>query len=342
MRRVLPVALGALALSASAAAAETPRAVFGLRAGGNPKLGYFVYSLAPGASVGGTVIVSNVGTKTGTVKLYASDATTGSTSGTVYRTDSPARAAGTWIALAASSVTLAPGAHATVPFTVRVPAAAQPGQWVGGIVAESPETTAGRSTGDKGSLQIRVRDLTIVGVEVDVPGPGGLGFRIGGVHTGGSRGYQQLFVHVADTGELLSRPTGTVTLADGTGKVVQSLRYTMDTFLPRTEIDYPLLLHTALGPGRYTAGVVLRARPLHGGGGSVLVRATRPFAVTSREVKKVFSSAPPTKGAAPAPAGGGSSWTTAAAAAGGALGALVLAGAAVLLVRRRRAPHTIG
>jgi hypothetical protein len=307
--------------------------VFGLRAGGNPKLGYFVYPLAAGGSTSGTVIVSNVGTASGTVKLYAADATTGSTSGTVYRTDRRPDAAGSWLELASSSLTLAPGAHATVPFAVRVPTGAQPGQWVGGIVAESPESTSGQATGAKGSLRIRVRNLTIIGVEVDVPGPGRLGFRIGRVRTGGSRGYQQLIVPVAATGDLLSRPTGTVTVAGANGKTVQRLRYSMDTFLPQTAIDYPLLLHTALAPGRYTATIELHAQPLHGGSAKAAVRAARPFMVTSRQVKKVFSSAPPTEGPA---AGGGSSWTTAAAAAGGAAGALVLAGTAVLVMRRRR------
>jgi hypothetical protein len=58
VRPPLAVAAGlALVLAQAAHAAQAPHAVFGLRAGGNPKLGYFVYPLAQGATASGTVIV---------------------------------------------------------------------------------------------------------------------------------------------------------------------------------------------------------------------------------------------------------------------------------------------
>src|ERR1700712_4895244 len=120
MRRFAAIFLLAFVLSPLAdAATKTP--VFGLRAVGNPKLGYFVYSLAPGAVQQGGVIISNSGTATGTVKLFAADATTGRTTGTVYLTDRKASKVGTWISLSANSLTLAPGQHRTVGFTVHVP-----------------------------------------------------------------------------------------------------------------------------------------------------------------------------------------------------------------------------
>lgn len=328
--------LGALALLVAApaapAASPAPDAVFGLRAGGNPKLGYFVYRLAPGGSVSGTVIVSNVGTRAGTVRLYPVDATTGVTSGTVYRSGRlHPTAAGSWLHLAAAQVQLPPGMSATVPFSVRVPPGARPGEWVAGIVAESPEAAGHRATGGAGSVRIRVRNLTIVGVEVAVPGPTRLAFRIGGVRPGGTGGYQRLLVHLAATGNLLSRPGGSLTISSH-GRRVQTLPFALDTFLPRTAIDYPLLLRRKLGPGRYTAAVVLRARPL-AGGRQVVVHALRRFAISPGQVTKVFSSAAPTAGT---PAGGGSRWTLAAAAGGGAAAALVLAAAAAVGLRRRR------
>src|SRR5207245_4589025 len=101
---------------------------------GNPKLGYFVYSLPPGSVQQGGVIISNSGTAAGSVKLFAADATTGRTTGTVYLTDRKAQRVGAWITLSTTTLTLKPGQHQTVHFTVRVPANAGPGQWVGGIV----------------------------------------------------------------------------------------------------------------------------------------------------------------------------------------------------------------
>ncbi len=327
MRRLTIAALLAAVL-VPAAHGATGHAVFGLRAGGDPKLGYFVYRLGPDGTRTGSVIVSNVGTATGTVHLFTADGATGPTSGTVYRTDRAPAGAGSWVALAGTQVRLAPGQSATVPFTVRVPASAPAGQWVAGIAAESPQTTAQAAEG-KGRVQIRVRSLTIVAVQVDVPGPAAAGFSIGGIRAGGSHGYQQVLVHVNGTGNALAKPRGTVTVTRAGGGGAQTLRYTMDTFLPRTAIDYPVTLKRALGPGRYTADVVLRARPLSGGP-PVVVRAQRAFSIDSTQVKRVFSTAPPT--AEPAT---GSSWTTVGAAAGGAAAALAIAGLAVLLLRRR-------
>ena len=86
MRRLLAIVVAGLVLAPIAAAA-TKGPVFGLRAVGNPKRGYFIYTLAPGATKHGAVIVSNTGTASGTVKLFPADATTGNTSGTVYLTD---------------------------------------------------------------------------------------------------------------------------------------------------------------------------------------------------------------------------------------------------------------
>jgi MYXO-CTERM domain-containing protein len=234
------------------------------------------------------------------------------------------------VKLAQTSLSLAPGASATVPFTVQVPAGAPAGQWVAGIAAESPQTSSTRSTGKRRSVRIRVRSLTIVAVQTNVPGAIRQGFRIGAVHAGGSRGYQQLLVGFRDTGNVLSRPHGTVTVAKTNGSNRQLLRYTMDTFLPQTAIAYPLLLRTALPAGTYNADIVLRARPLDGGSW-IVVRARRQFRISSKQVKQVFTTASPTK----PPSSGSSSTTTVAAAAGGAAVALVVVGGIALLLRRR-------
>src|SRR5207244_6003845 len=125
MGRLLAVTLSALVLAPlAAAAAKQP--VFGLRAAGNPKLGYFVYPLAPGAARTGGVIVSNSGTAAGTVKLFTADATTGRTTGTVYLTDKNPTRTGAWVELAAKSLFLKPGAHRLVGFTVHVPGGPNP------------------------------------------------------------------------------------------------------------------------------------------------------------------------------------------------------------------------
>jgi hypothetical protein len=332
LRRLFFALLVAGALAPVGRAASTGP-VFSLRAEGNPKIGYFVYDLAPGAVRSGAIVVSNVGNQTGTVKLYAADGATGATSGTVYLTERPARRAATWVSLARTTLTLKPRQHVRVGFEVRVPTGAQPGQWVAGLVAEGARRAATPRTSKRAGIRIRIRDLTIVAVQVNVPGAEKPRFAIGGAHIGGQRGFEQLLVHLANTGNVLRKPTGTVVVSRPSGAVVETLPFRMDTFLPKTTIDYPLLLKQALAPGRYVATVELSYTGANGA--ATVVRAAPRFAVSSGQVKKIYSSAPPTRRVA-TPAGGGTSGWLLIAAIGGGIVILALLGVIVVLVRRPR------
>lgn len=336
MRRLLVLALAGLALGPAAAhaAAAAKGPVFGLRAVGSNARGYFVYTMAAGASRSGAVIVSNVGTAAGTVKLFTADATTGRTTGTVYETDKQPRQTGAWVKLSQTSLTLAPGAHKTVAFTVHVPAGTPVGQWVGGIVAETSHTTAAAKSNQKANVQIKIRDLTIVAVEANLPGPERVSFALGKVTTGGQRGFQQVFLHIASNGNVLTKPTGSVTILDASGKVVATQAFTMDTFLPRTTIDYPVLLKKALPAGSYRARVTLSAAGATGAAKSF--RAAQSFSVSKTDVKQVFTSASPTQ--APPSVAASSSLLSGSRAFYGAaaLGALVVLLLAVWLLRARR------
>jgi hypothetical protein len=337
MRRLAAAALIALALAPNAlAAASGP--VFGLRAVGNPKLGYFVYPLAPGGTATGAVIVSNVGTKSGVVHLFTADGTTGTTSGTVYRTDAKPTGAGSWVKLAATSFVLPAGGHRQVSFTVHVPAGQKPGQWVGGVVAETARQVATQKPGQKARVQIRIRDLTIVAVQANVPGRQTVDFGIGKVTTGGTRGFQKVIVHFEHRGNVLVHPHGVVTLFRSSGPKIETLPFAMDTFLPQTSIDYPILLKKAIGPGSYTAKVVLDTPPV----GHVPEHrfvAQPSFSISKTDVKQVFTSAPPQQ--AP-PGTGSSSGLSTVAYVGIGAGVVVLAVLllALLLARRRRGGAT--
>jgi hypothetical protein len=337
-RRLAVLSLLAVLLLAPAARAAGTGPVFGLRAQGNPKLGYFVYDLAAGTTKTGAIIVSNTGNRAGTVKLYAADATTGRTTGTVYLTNTPASGTGAWVQLARGSVTLAPGAHARVSFTVHVPATAKPGQFVAGIVAETRQATQAPTGKHKANVRIRIRNLTIVAVQANVPGRTVIGFKIGGVKTGGQRGFQQVLVHFANTGNHLTKPSGVVTILDSGGHNVETLPFTMDTFLAHTAIDYPMLLTKALPPGDYRAHVRLVVPGAAGVAGQT-VTATPAFSVSKQDVTQVFTSAKPTQ---PTPGvvgdAAGSSSTPWAWIAAAAVAALLLALGVFQVIRRRGRP----
>jgi hypothetical protein len=291
-RRALFLAvLAAIALPGAAQAALQP--VFGLRGIPNPPRGYFIYTLARGASLTGAVLVTNNGKAAGTVRIYAADGTTGATTGTVYLTDRKPVRAGSWITMQRNAVTLAPGGHEVVHFTVRVPKTASPGQWVAGIVAETSNIEKGKRTKSKASVQVRIRSQTILAVQVNVPGPPRTKFTIGAASAGGTHGFQQVLIHVANLGNMLAKPHGVATVVSAGGKVVETLPFQMDTFLPETSVDYPVTLKKALAAGRYTVNVTLSTP-------GATVTAHPALTVSPQNVQQVFTTSQPTQAAPPA------------------------------------------
>jgi hypothetical protein len=265
---------------------------------------YFVIRARPGEIVSNSVRVSNVGDVAGTARLYAADATTGQTSGAVYLgRDRPRRDVGAWLGLHSRTLALAPHSSTLVPFTVHVPPDAKPGDHLGGIVAENAALT--QATG-QGSLQVRIRRLTIVAVEVQVPGPAGELLRISGVKADGGRGYQYLYLHLRNEGAVTLKPTGTLLVARADGAPVARRRLGLDTFLPGTGIDYPVLLPgKVLSPGSYTATIELSYRAIALGyrrspGPLRTVRGTFGFTVTHQQQTQVYQGAPAARAPAPA------------------------------------------
>jgi hypothetical protein len=312
---------------------------------------YFVLESQPGSSVASEVRVTNAGKALGTVRLYPVDATTGATSGTVFRAEGDPRLdAGGWIALGAASLTLAPGESRIVPFTVAVPAAQRPGQHVGGIVAENAALQADQGTG---GVQVNIRHRNIIAVQVDLPGPVVEQLEVTGAVPGGAQGAQTLLLGLRNEGTVMLKPTGTLTIRDATGMVVQRIPLALDTMLPLTAIDYPARMQDrALDVGEYEATVELT----YGEQGAV--RSTIRFAINQQQVQQVFkgsqtvappasvaaTSPPDAMTAAAAPAGGdasrrGSGTSLPLLGLGGALcGMLLMAviGSGVLRARRRR------
>jgi hypothetical protein len=297
--------LAALIAAAFAPPAEAAGPAFGIRALGHSKVGYFVYDAKPGTRAAGKVQITNTGDRVGTVKLFAADATTGQTSGAVYLTSGEKRHdVGAWVRLPATQLELGPGETRVVPFTVVVPSGAAVGQHVGGIVAETAQRATGPKSKGKANVQITVRNLAIVAVQVNVPGPTVSRFSILGVRAGGRKGYQQVLVRMRNDGNVMSKPSGTLTIEDAKGNQVLSSRFQLDTFLPRTTIDYPVnVTKKALDVGTYSTRVALS---YGAGGGHRVVQASPTLRVTPANASQVFTSAaPPT----PTPTGTGTKTT---------------------------------
>jgi hypothetical protein len=331
----LGAALAALAL-AQAAGALAGAAVFSiLPVDGQP---YFVAHLRPGETFSSRVKVTNVGGVAGTARLYAVDATTGQTSGAVYEPPEARRSGvGGWITLARRQLTLGPRQSAFVSFTVRVPSGAGPGQHLGGLVAAPalPVQTQVTRRGSR-SFRVTVRELAIVAVLVDLPGPALQRLAITGVSASGRPGYQTLLVDLRNTGDELVRGSGTIAISRaGSSGLVLARNFRLDTFLPHTRIDYPLYLsRRRLAPGRYRAVFSLRY-----GDGRRLQRVLA-FSISSAQLRRTYGTVSPLNVSA---RGSRSSWPLPPWALALAAIALVLIGfAAALALQRSRASSGAG
>jgi hypothetical protein len=124
---------------------------------------WFVYQLDPGKKVKDTVAVVNLSDQEQRVRLYPVDAMTTSDGGFALKQKNEGdEGIGKWITLDEDEVVLEPGKRKKVSFTLNVPRKAEPGDYLGGIVAQ-PVT-------DSGEGNIKVVTRTGVRVYLTVNG----------------------------------------------------------------------------------------------------------------------------------------------------------------------------
>lgn len=248
---------------------------------------YYILNLNPGAITTLGVRVLNTGTATGSVSLYPVDATTGATSGTVFRmhTD-PRKDVGAWIALNTQQLTLAPGQSEVVPFQITVPRGIRVGQHLGGIVAEGLDMQTASTKNQH--FQVSVRHLFVMAVQVTLPGPVVEQLTATGIQAGGANGYQNLQLGLANTGTVMVQGHGSLHVMDAKGALLQNVAINLDTFLPDTAIAYPVnVQHKALEQGDYQAVLDMTYGHNH------TMHYVTKFAISSQQVSQVFQQGGP-------------------------------------------------
>ena len=129
---------------------------------------YFYLSLDPGQTITDKVAVANKTGRPLTFRLYAADAyNTARDGGFAVRTvKERMRGVGAWAKLTKARVTVPPHRTVTVPFTLRVPRGAEPGDHPGAIVALDERVDPG-----SGSLALGVQRAVGARVYLRVSGP---------------------------------------------------------------------------------------------------------------------------------------------------------------------------
>lgn len=286
---------------------------------------YFSLSLAAGQSARDAVIVTNSSAVRETLKLSPSIGTTAPASGIAFRGYfKPCAGTGCWITGLPATLTLAPHAAKTVPFTVTVPAGSPHRQYLAGITVQPAGNPAPTTLGSRGATRVQaviVHQVT-VGVAVTVGKLASLATRIqvASVSSTAIGAMPRLLIHERNVGQTFVHATG-----EATCKVdVREARYAVgsDTVLPG---EGAVLVVNAQGlpPGKRISCTV-RLEAEHGSSAS----RTESVAVPSIVPVKIVHTGPGVYSTLPKPAGT-PTWVYALI---GAVAVLVLALLAVLIV----------
>lgn len=239
---------------------------------------HFDYTLDPGATLADELVVTNHSDHPIMLDVYAADAfTTSNGAIDVLPAGKPSTDSGLWVAVASPTVTVDSGVSVAVPFTLRVPASATPGDHPAGIVTAlvEPGTGSGVQVQHRLGARIYLRvtgtlspSLAVTDVRADFHGvanpfaPGSATVTYTVRNTGNVRLGGRESVTVAGPGGVLSRnlatsdlpeilPGGSLTRTATVTGVWPAFRMTADVAVtPADESDGPLAnAKPALGHG---------------------------------------------------------------------------------------------
>jgi hypothetical protein len=266
MRRRFVIACALLSASVlwpAAAGAAEQAVTFGAdpAPGSSVENGYFSLHLVPGGTMRQTLRLSNTSDKPAELHLAGVDASTGNKGSVAYGASqsTPAREGG-WIHLDETVVRLPASRGKDVAFDVRVPTDARPGVHLAGIVVFAPttatsETATTQAGGGSGAgAVVVVESRRAVAVQITLPGRTDPELMVSGVTTEARPDGLDLIVSIANEGFGLTKATGKIVLS---GAAPFTAEFPIDTFVPATDIKYPVPWTQTPKDGRYHASVVI-------------------------------------------------------------------------------------
>jgi Bacterial protein of unknown function (DUF916) len=243
MRRaplVLVSLLGAGAVTAATASAQSPTVIVKVHQASGLVSPYFQLAASPAKTVSaGSLEIVNPASRTVTVTLDPVDAVTTNTLGSAYaQTNAAIHGATTWLRLGRRLVVIPRHASRTVSVSIDVPAGATPGDYLGGVSVEAlgQSQTAKVTRG----LAIGETDRYAIGVEVKLPGPRYPAVKLTGATVSREPAGLVFHVNASNTGNvILKNVRGWVRVTSG-NRVVSAATVAPGTFVSGTSISYPL------------------------------------------------------------------------------------------------------
>jgi hypothetical protein len=243
----------------------------------------FAYAVEPGTELRDAVVVTNHGQTALELDVYAADART-TTSGQLdlLPADEPSTGVGTWVVLDLPHVSLAPGASVEVPFTVRVPADATPGDHSGGVVTAAVSADDGSTVRLDRRLALRMH-LRVAGEVAPALTVDGLAVEHRGTLNPVGAGGVVVRYRVTNTGNARILPTEAVTVAGlaGTRRTVDAVPADAAVeVLPGSSVEREVVLDDVRSLGPVDVEVVAVGTAV-GLGGGASARATADVSVVA-------------------------------------------------------------
>jgi len=214
---------------------------------------YFTLEAEAGTTNELTVVLGNADEVPLTLRTYVSDVVPIVNGGFAVAEEAiePTGAA-TWIDYSAETFDFAPGDGIERTFAVTIPEEAAPGQYIAGISLQTAD-----ALDVEGSSMFRQIIRKTVAVFIIVPGEENPAFELGAPSTQESGSRQFITVPIANTGNVLVRPTGTLIIATPDGDPVVTAPIELGTIYAGIATILAVPLVSGFEPGDYLISLSL-------------------------------------------------------------------------------------
>jgi hypothetical protein len=214
---------------------------------------FITESLEPGESTKVTVQLGNAGSQAVEARTFSADAYTLVNGGFGVKTaDDERTGATTWVDYPSETLELKPGEVVERTINIAVPEGTPPGEYISGLVLETAEPI-----GVPGSSMLRQNIQKSIAVLVTVPGKAAPALDVGMATIDQRTQAPSVQIEIANSGNVLLKPAGTVTVSEESGSQVVEAPVQMGSVYAGTQTTLQIALPTTLAPGTYSVHIEL-------------------------------------------------------------------------------------
>jgi hypothetical protein len=218
--------------------------------------GYVELELEPNGAATFTARINTEGTEHASLVAFAGNALNPINGGFAVA-DIAAERTGvaTWITLDQESFELDPGSVATITASVKVPENTPPGQYIAGLVVQTAKPLGSDEEQTGFGLLPVIRSA--MAVQITVPGDVTPGFELGEPSMSIENGVPLVTAPVTNTGNVLVKPAGTLTVANPAGEVLVTAPIEMGSVYMGNATAVQVALPNQFTPGDYVVTITL-------------------------------------------------------------------------------------